>query len=134
MSYILVELEGVLATPQGKERTTEAVRQYRVKEEVIELINNLSDKYDIVVFSSVKEEHRLAVEDFVSTHNIMSDDVVLGCDHVFGASHVVCMKAIKTFFDNDEDKMFLKTHSVFTNNDKLSEILIDEEYTVFNVG
>lgn len=134
MSYILVELEGVLATPQGTERNTEAVRKYRAKEEVIELVNNLSEQYDVVVFSSTKEEHRLAVEDFISEHNIMTDHILLGCDHTFGNAHVLALKAIKSFFDGNEDKMFLQTHCVFANNDKLSEILIDEEYTVFQIG
>lgn len=135
MKYIFVEIEDILAyAKNGELYETEAVKNYQPRDEVIELINKLSEKYEIVLFSMAREDYRVAIEDFVSLNNINTDNVLLKDEYNKGTQTEVIRKMIKEFFDGDENKMFLKTHSVFTNNDRFVEWLMDEEYTVVQVG
>jgi len=135
MTHIFVEVEGILATPKnGDVGNRDAIKKYHPREEVIEMINFLSEKYEIVVFSMTKEDERQSIEDFLVENNVQTDTVLLRDDYNRNAGHVARHKIIKDFFDGNEDKMFLETHSIFTSHDKFSETLLDEEYTVVLVG
>lgn len=134
-SYIFVELEGILATPKnGEVGTLEAIKKYHPREEIISDINHLAEKHDIVVFSVTKEEERQAIEDFLLENNIQTDKVLLRDEYNRSALHIARQKMILDFFDGNDNKMFLETHTVYTNNDKFTDLLRDEEYTVYQVG
>lgn len=135
MSYIFVEVEGILGIPKnGETGNQEAIKKYHPREEVIELINALSEKYDIVAFSMTQEKNRSCIEDFLVMNDVQIDTVLLRSDYDRSAGHVARNKIILDYFNGNSDKMFLDTHSIYTNFDKFSELLMDEEYTVFQVG
>ena len=133
--FIFVELEGVLASPKnGDIGTHDAIKKYVAREEVIEIINHLSDHFEIVVFSATNEEERTAVEDFLVENNVLTDNVLLRDEYNRGTAANIRNKILSDFFDGNENKRFVDTHSVYTNHEKLTELLLDEEYTVFQVG
>lgn len=133
--FIFVELEGVLATPKnGEVGTHEAIKKYFAREEVIEIINLLSNHFEIVVFSATEEEERTAIEDFLVENNVQTDNVLLRDEYNRGTAANVRNKILSDFFDGNENKRFVETHSIYTNHEKFTELLLDEEYTVFQVG
>lgn len=135
MNYIFVEVEGILAEPKnGEVGNFEAIKKYRPRTEVIETINILSEKFEIVAFTATNEEFRTAIEDFLIENNVQTDNILMRDEYNKKAGHFARDKIVSDFFDGNENKRFVETHSVYTNNEKFAEMLLDEEYTVFQVG
>lgn len=134
MKYIFVEIEGVLSfCKNGDVCNSEAIKNYTPREDIIALVNKLSEQYEIVLFSLSKEDNRVLMEDFVSLCNINTDEVLLRDDNCYKQGHFALRKVLLDSFDGDGDKLFLKTASVITNNDRFTELMLDEEFNVINV-
>ena len=135
MSYIFVEIEDVLATPKnGAIGSFDAIKNYKPRSEVIETINALSEKFEIITFTATSEEFRTSIEDFLIENNVQTDTILMRDEYNKKAGHFAREKIISDFFNGNENKRFVDTHSVYTNHEKFAEMLLDEEYTVFQVG
>lgn len=130
MKNIFVEIEGVLAEVV---QDTE-FKSFKPIEETVSIINCLSECHNVILFSTRREEERLAVEDWLMSNGVTVDDVLLRDDHDFSQVVKSRDKIINDFYNDHEDKKLLKTLSVWTNHEKTIESLRDEGIVVVQTG
>jgi hypothetical protein len=125
---IFIELEAIAKTNSDYNGDFNIINH---DETLKEILGYLSDSYDVVVFSCVREIHRLLITDYLIENDIRCDDLFLRRDNDYTKSNELRLEFIVDEFKGDEEKAVDGTLFVCCNNERAVEDLRERGFKVF---
>lgn len=105
-----IELEGILISPDGEPL-----------KDVIEIVNILSDHYDIYAFSVEREGSRMQLEQFLIDNEVSVEELFLRADNDYTKADILRVNFVLDFFSKDIEEALEQTAFIATNRERAVE-------------
>lgn len=96
---------------------------FEPQKDIIEIINHLSDAYEVYCFSTLPESSRLEISDFLIDNGVQVEDVLLRAEGDWTKFHALRVNYVLDFFSGNVDTAVEKTACIWINNERAAEEL-----------
>jgi len=125
---VFVDLEVLFSSAFSKQDCE--VEQQTANNKIVDLLSVIAEYYEVVVFSTLTETHRMEVEEWLTDNDIGADELLLRSPGDYTKDDQLRFDMVLSHFNEDEVKCLEKTAFIMTNYERSIETFRENGFIV----